>query len=107
MKVRENGIKPPEVLVLEMLRKHQLSGETAISSNNLDSQKALVKQGLGVSLLPRFMVKSSLASGRLTAYHQKKEFYYSLKLVTRRGKVLSKNATAFLAEFRQRLEKLV
>lgn len=93
--------------VLEMLRKHQVSGETAISCNNLDSQKELVKQGLGVSLLPRFMVKSSLASGSLVAYHQKKEFFYSLKLVTRRGKVLSKSAEAFLAEFRLRLEKLV
>jgi DNA-binding transcriptional LysR family regulator len=93
--------------VLEMLRKNRVTGETAISSNNLDSQKELVKQGLGISLLPRFMVRSSFASGSLTIAHAKKDFFYSMKLATRRGKPLSRNAEAFLEVFRAQIDQLI
>ena len=90
--------------VLEMLQRNQVVGETFISCNNLDSQKELVKQGLGVSLLPDFMVREGLERGSLTRLHARREFAYSLKLVTRKGKVLSQNAEGFLAMFRESLK---
>ncbi len=93
--------------VLEMLRKNQVGGETFISSNNLDSQKELVKQGLGISLLPRFMVKSSLEKGTLVALHPKRDFSYALRLVTRKGKVLSTNAATFLDVFQEKVKALI
>ena len=93
--------------VLEMLRKNQVSVETAIACNNLDAQKELVKLGLGVSLLPAFMVKSGIQKETLTAYHSRKDFSYSLKLVTRKRKHLSKNASAFLELFEKKVLKLI
>jgi DNA-binding transcriptional LysR family regulator len=92
--------------VLEMLRKNQVQVETAIACNNLDAQKELVKQGLGVALLPDFMVKSGLEKGVFTAYQPRKNFSYSLKLVTRKGKILSKNAAVFLEVFRSDMGRL-
>jgi DNA-binding transcriptional LysR family regulator len=85
--------------VLEMLKKNKVTGETLISSNNLDAQKQLVKEGLGVALLPGFMVKSGLQKGTLTALLPRKEFSYSLKLIYRKGKVLSRSAGIFLDAF--------
>ena len=87
--------------VLEMLRKNEIVGETSISCNNLDAQKELVKQGLGAALLPRFMVKSSFKNGSLSPLQSKREFSYSLKLVTRKGKRVSKNAVTFLEVFQE------
>jgi DNA-binding transcriptional LysR family regulator len=91
--------------VLEMLKKNQVAVETAIACNNLDAQKEMVKQGLGVALLPGFMVKSGIDKGTLTAFQSRKNFSYSLKLVTRKGKILSKNASAFLDVFRKNAER--
>jgi DNA-binding transcriptional LysR family regulator len=86
--------------VLEMLKKNKIKVETLISSNNLDAQKELVKEGLGTALLPRFMVKSGLQKGTLTRLAPRCEFGYSLKLVYRKGKILSRNASVFLETFR-------
>ncbi len=93
--------------VLEMLRSNGVSVETTIACNNLDAQKELVKQGLGVALLPRFMVKSGLEKGTLTALHSKKEFSYALSLVTRKNRVDSANLTAFREHFEQRIVDLI
>jgi DNA-binding transcriptional LysR family regulator len=60
----------------------------------------MVLEGLGVSLLPRFMLKKELESGVLTELYPREKFSYSLKLTTRKRKVLSKNAATFLDEFR-------
>jgi DNA-binding transcriptional LysR family regulator len=93
--------------VLEMLKKNDVVVQTAIACNNLDAQKEMVKLGLGVALLPDFMVKSSLAKGTLTSLLPKRDFSYSLKLVTRKGKVLSKNSAAFLEVFKEKAGALI
>jgi DNA-binding transcriptional LysR family regulator len=93
--------------VLEMLKKNKIRVDTLISSNNLDAQKELVKEGLGTALLPRFMVKSGLQKGTLTRLYPRREFGYSLKLVHRKGKVLSWNATVFLENFRTAVHQLI
>lgn len=93
--------------VLEMLRKAKVRVETVISSNNLDAQKQLVKEGLGVALLPGFMVKAGLQKGNLTVLSPKKEFSYSLKMIHRKGKILSKSALVFLETFKSIAPDLV
>lgn len=93
--------------VLEMLKRHKIDVDPVISSNNLDAQKQMVKEGLGVALLPGFMVKSGLQKGTLTSLQPKREFSYSLKLVTRTRKVLSKNAATFLDVFKQSVQELI
>jgi DNA-binding transcriptional LysR family regulator len=93
--------------VLEMLKKNKVTFDVAASSNNLDSQKQMVLQGLGVALLPRFMIKSDIAAGTLSVLYPKKEFAYSLKLVTRKRWVLSKNAETFLEFFNKVIGELI
>ncbi len=89
--------------VLEMLNKNNVKADVLLTSNNLDFQKRMVLQGLGIALLPRFMVKSELNRGTLSALHAKKSFSYSLKLVTRQRKLLSRNSLVFLDELKKRL----
>ncbi len=93
--------------VLEMLKKNKVQFEVAASCNNLDSQKQMVLRGLGVALLPRFMVKAELESGALSQLYPKKEFIYSLRLVTRKRWVLSKNAETFLEFFDKEIRDLI
>jgi DNA-binding transcriptional LysR family regulator len=93
--------------VLEMLKKNKVQFEVAASCNNLDSQKQMVLRGLGVALLPRFMVKAELESGTLSQLYPKKEFIYSLRLVTRKRWVLSKNAETFLEFFDKEIRDLI
>ena len=87
--------------VLQMLRRNGIEVSPIVSSNNLDFQKQMVKEGLGVALLPRFMVKDAVHRGTLSIFHPRKDFSYSLILVTRKRKVLSKNALTFLDHFRK------
>lgn len=93
--------------VLELLTRAHIKVETFITSNNLESQKQMVVQGLGVALLPGFMVKGELSRGTLTALRPRKKFSYSLKLVTQKRRVLSRNALVFLEEFRRRIDPLL
>jgi DNA-binding transcriptional LysR family regulator len=85
--------------VLAMLKRNHIQVNVALSSNNLDSQKHMVLAGLGIALLPRFMVKGELQSGDLSTLYPKRDFNYTLKLVTRKRRALSKNASTFLDFF--------
>ena len=87
--------------VLEMLKRNKVHVNVVVSSNNLDFQKEMVRQGRGVALLPQFMVKSALARGSFTRLFPRKDFSYPLSLVTRRRKLLSRNANTFLEHWRE------
>jgi DNA-binding transcriptional LysR family regulator len=67
----------------------------------------MVMEGLGVALLPRFIVKHEISKGQLTEILPRKDFDYSLKLVTKHRKALSRNALVFLDEFKTRINALV
>ena len=93
--------------VIEMLSKNRLKFTRVISCNNLDSQKQLVREGMGVALLPAFMVKEEIEKGDFTVLQPQKDFSSSLKLVTRKGKVLSRDAATFLDTFRELVPNLI
>ena len=93
--------------VLEMLQKANVRLEIVLSSNSLEAQKQMVLQGLGVALLPGFMLRDELMSGQLVEMPQRKKFCYSLKLVTKKRKVLSKNAQVFLEHFCEEVAEFV
>ncbi len=95
--------KSREFPVLEMLKKNRIKIENMIASNNLESQKCMVLQGLGVALLPSFMVKTELSKGTLALLHGDKKFSYSLKLVTQNRRLPSRNAMVFLDLMRRRI----
>ena len=95
--------KSREFPVLEMLKKNRIKIENMIASNNLESQKCMVLQGLGVALLPSFMVKTEVSKGTLALLHEDKKFSYSLKLVTQNRRLPSRNAMVFLDLMRRRI----
>lgn len=92
---------------LEMLRRAKVRMEPMVTANNLEAQKRMVLEGLGVALLPAFMIKAEMARGTLVAVSPRHRFSHSLKLVTLRRKVLSRNATVFLEELREGIAALV
>lgn len=81
---------------LQMLVRHRPSTAIKVSSNSLEAHKALVREGCGVSILPRFVVERELASGELVQIHPEYAYVATLELVTKRGKILSRPAKAFL-----------
>lgn len=56
----------------------------------------MVLKGLGVSILPRFLVEKELSAGQLKRLYPKERFEFPLKLVLRRNKSLSRNAKVWL-----------
>jgi len=57
--------------------------KSVMSSNSFLTHKELVLKGLGVSLLPHFLVKSELEDGRLTSLLNGEDFVYDLKIMVR------------------------
>jgi DNA-binding transcriptional LysR family regulator len=81
---------------LEKLKKLHSKAAIKISSNNLTSHHSMVLRGLGVAVLPDFLVVEDLRSGRLTDLLPKEKLEFELKLIQRRTGVLSLNAQTLL-----------
>jgi len=89
---------------LQMLVKHRPSTSIKLSSNSLEAHKAWVKAGCGVSIVPRFVVAQELARGELELVHPEWVYTSTLELVTRRGKIPSRHAKAFLKHVKAALK---
>ncbi|MES2801872.1 MAG: LysR family transcriptional regulator [Bdellovibrionota bacterium] len=81
---------------LDRLRKDYPEAKITISSNNLTAHKALVLQGLGVAVLPDFLVEAEIKNGSLLDLYPKENFQFQLKFIKRKTSVLSANASYFL-----------
>jgi DNA-binding transcriptional LysR family regulator len=57
--------------------------KSIMSSNSFLTHKELVLKGLGVSLLPQFLVRKELENGKLTTILNEETFVYDLKVVVR------------------------
>jgi DNA-binding transcriptional LysR family regulator len=77
---------------LEKLRKDQPGAKIKISSNNLTAQKEMVLQGLGVAILPSFLVANELRQGSLVDIYPHEKFEFQMKFIKRRTGILSKAA---------------
>lgn len=75
-----------------------------VSCNSLEAHKALVAEGVGISILPLFMVQRELRAGTLEVLHPEYVYLASLELVTRRGRILPKPAKAFLTAVKAALK---
>jgi DNA-binding transcriptional LysR family regulator len=84
---------------LERLKKEVPGARLAISTNDISAHRELVLRGLGVSILPGFMIQDQLKSGLLVDLYPREEIRFSLKLVTRKAAVLSLPARRFLDGF--------
>ncbi len=77
---------------LEKLRKDFPKAQIRISSNNLTAHREMVLQGLGVSILPEFLIKEDLKEKRLVDLYPHDDFHFQMKFVKRATTVLSINA---------------
>lgn len=83
---------------LERLRRDHPNAKIRISSNNLTAHRAMVLEGLGVSVLPHFLVETDLKSGSLTDLYPQEELKFQMKFIKRKTAVLSATALAWLKE---------
>lgn len=83
---------------LERLKKDYPQARIRISSNNLTAHRQMVFEGLGVSILPEFLVKEDLREGVLADLYPNENFQFDLKAVKRKTAILSMN-TKMLFEF--------
>lgn len=83
---------------LERLRRDHPQARIRISSNDLFSHKEMALAGLGVAILPRFMVAAELKAEKLVAVYPRERFVFPLRLVQRKGKILSRAAKQYLEE---------
>lgn len=80
---------------LTRLRKRVPEAAIRVSSNDVGAHVAMVHAGLGVSVLPALLVDDDVAAGRL-ADVLRATLTFPLHLVHRRGRTLSRAATAYL-----------
>ncbi|MBI4405788.1 MAG: LysR family transcriptional regulator substrate-binding protein [Deltaproteobacteria bacterium] len=88
-----------------MLQKKGIQPNVVMSGNTLDSQKQFVLEGLGVALLPIFTVDQEISQKKLFILHGRAPYHYSVKLVTKKQRTLSRNAARFLETLRPELVK--
>src|SRR5690606_20999416 len=77
---------------IERMKKDFPDTEIKISSNNLTAHKELVLKGLGVSILPDFLIKEDIKTGLLSDIYPKEILEFHLKLIKRKNSELSLNA---------------
>jgi DNA-binding transcriptional LysR family regulator len=80
---------------LEKLKKLYPKATIKISSNNLTAHRSMVLKGLGVSVLPDFLVAEDLKRGFLSNVLPKERLEFDLKVVQRATSVPSLNAQTF------------
>lgn len=74
---------------LERLKKDYPDSNIKISSNNLSAHREMVLQGLGVSILPAFLVAQDIKEGLLADIYPHESFKFQMKFIKRRTAVLS------------------
>ncbi len=74
---------------LERLRKDYPQAKIKISSNNLTAHMEMCLQGLGVSILPNFLVATKIKEGLLFDVYPHETFKFKMKFIKRRSGVLS------------------
>lgn len=81
---------------LEKLRRTVPDARIRISSNDVEAHLRLVQAGVGVSVLPDFLVGEHLRTKTFRDVLPKQDLVFPLLVVTRRNRVLSRAAQAFL-----------
>ena len=79
---------------LERLRRDIPEAKIGISTNDISAHKEMVLNGLGVAILPEFMMDDELVD-----LYPGENFQFPLVLVTRKNGVLSRPAREFLNHF--------
>ena len=78
---------------LELLKKKYSKAAIKTSSNNLTAHKELVLNGVGVSILPEFLIKKELKEKILIDIFPAEKFHFRMKIIKRKNAVNSLNAS--------------
>lgn len=81
---------------LERLRKDYPEAKITISSNNLTSHREMVLRGMGVSILPEFLIKEDFKKGLIADVYPQEKFEFDMKFIKRKSSVFSLAALKFL-----------
>ena len=84
---------------LQKLKKIYPAASIKFSSNNLTAHKEMVLNGLGVAILPEFLLRDELEKKILVDVLPHEIFQFQLKVIKRKHAVLSLNALKFLEVF--------
>jgi DNA-binding transcriptional LysR family regulator len=82
---------------LDRLRRIVPEARIRFSTNDIEAHLRMVEAGVGVSVLPGFVVETGLASRRLADVLPEAKLRFPLLLVTRKGRVLSQAAGALVS----------
>lgn len=91
---------------LSKLRKKYPHAEVKISTNSLSAHRQMVLDGLGVAILPEFMVREDIKAKRLACLLTDEDFRFSMKLICRRAGQLSRAAEEFMKLWSQTTHSL-
>jgi len=81
---------------LNKLRKTFPEAQIKLSLNSLNAHHQMVRAGLGVSILPEFLVGDDINSGRLSCLLKDESFIFNLKIIMLAGEQPSSAMMAFI-----------
>jgi DNA-binding transcriptional LysR family regulator len=88
---------------LERVRRDLPEARIRLSSNDATARKRMVLLGLGITILPAFMVTNEITTGALSELYREERFQFDLHLVARAGRVLPRAARVFLDHVKRAL----
>ncbi len=91
-----DDIRVKKFPTLEKLKQKYPKAMIKISTNNLTAHKELVLNGVGVSVLPEFLIYKELKEKLLTDVLPAETFIFQMKIIKRKNSVLSLNTATFL-----------
>lgn len=71
-----------------------------ISSNNLTAHKEFVLNGVGIAILPEFLIQQEINRNVLIDVLPKEKFSYQMKIIKRKNGVLSLSALKLVELFK-------
>jgi DNA-binding transcriptional LysR family regulator len=86
---------------LNKMRKYWPQTKIRISSSNQMSHLEMVRQGLGVAILPLFIVRNDLKTGRLRSLLDSEKFEFALHFVINKSQSKNKQLQSFIQNLEQ------
>ena len=90
---------------LSKWREKEPKAQIKISTNSLLSHLSMVKEGLGVAVLPSFLVSREIKQGHLVDLLPQENLEFKLKLLTHRDYPIGLQQEKFLEEIKRKLSQ--
>lgn len=87
---------PTRKAIDRILREHQVTLETVMEFDNVETMKQFVEAGQGITILPQATVENELRKGTLCAVNFTQSYTRPIGVIHRKGKIFSLAARKFL-----------